>query len=138
MTQLKMRDYPHLPLLPVDKCLRIFQLAGIPVAHLPALLGRSRMTVYLWRQGNRVPVNSALQDVSMMAYKAARALNAHLLPLPAAAALINYQRALSDTHKIPLHDLTAQELLGPLMTPRTKAKAKAPRAKAGAVAHGTP
>ena len=137
MIQLKMRDYPHLPLLPVDKCLRIFARGCMRITHLHEILGRSRMTLYYWRTAKRVPANSAMQDISMLAYKTARALNSGLLPLSAASSVADFREALSDSKAKPLHELTAREMLLPLMSPAAKVRVKAAaRAKVGVTAHG--
>jgi hypothetical protein len=77
-----LRDYPHLPVIPLGQCLHIFDQAQINFNQLSKLTGYSRMSLYNWRRGTRVPLTHALDRVSTLAHKVALLVASGVLPLP--------------------------------------------------------
>lgn len=92
-----MRALPHLPLLTMAQCVRVFQQAPIPRRILPGLTGYTRMQVLRWFNGQYVrPHSVTLEVVSALAYRAARAHHANRLPASDCRDLQPWLHALND------------------------------------------
>jgi DNA-binding XRE family transcriptional regulator len=69
-----------LPIIPLDKCLAVFERAKIGQGQAAALIGVSRMSLYLWRKG-RKPHSFVHERVSTLAHAVVQAIKAQRLPL---------------------------------------------------------
>lgn len=92
-----LRTHPHLPLLDMEHCVRVFRQAPIPKQMLPGITGYTRMQVHRWFAGSFVrPHSITLEVVSALAYKAARAHHQKRLPAPDCRDLQPWLDALND------------------------------------------
>jgi hypothetical protein len=106
-----LREYPLLPLLTRDQCVRVFKLANFGPSLVACSTGFSRVTASRWFNGNAAPSKKpALQIVNTLAYKVLRALRHNHYP-------VQRRRdadlsALDDSeYSKPLAEYTPQELL---------------------------
>lgn len=115
MSNQNLRDYPHLPLLTIEQCLAVFELAKISFnmlstsADSPGLLPFSRQSLYLWRKG-RNPHPLAIDQVSTLAYRALACLRDKTLPRGKRPRIDVVKSALD---AINLSARTAEQLLPP-------------------------
>jgi hypothetical protein len=100
-----LRDHPHLSILPMSACFDLFEQARINFNQLEKLTGYSRMSLYLWRRGDRQPRFDARERVSKLAHKAKAGLGQGVLPLPPRCSV---ERVLATFDRIELPEATEQ------------------------------
>jgi len=114
MTVPMLREYPQLPILPMEHALKVLKLGNVGPTTAASLMGMSRVAVNRWYlAGAKNPNRSSQDAVSTLAYKVLRALKHKHFPLPkskrpSASSL----DALCDRlYEKPLTAATPQELL---------------------------
>ncbi len=109
-----MRDYPHLPVLSLPKCVQVFKALKVPPTALVSLSGFSRMQVYRWLNGRYTkPHPNTLQLVSLLAYRLLRAAKHNAVPKADKTAQIKLWRLAVNDDNYPdqLKDMSPTDLL---------------------------
>ncbi len=114
MTQPMLREYPQLPILPMEHAIKVLKLGNVGPTIAASLMGMSRVAVNRWYlTGAKNPNRSSQDAISTLAYKVLRALKHKHLPLPKSRyADASSIEALHDRlYEKPLSATAPQELL---------------------------
>jgi len=113
MTTQMTREYPQLPILPMEMSLKVLRLAKLGPTTIAQLTGFSRVSASLWLAGKaNNPNSTSIEAVSTLAYKALRALKYRHLPAQSPHLMPQIVGALRDQmYPIPLSDTPPEELL---------------------------
>lgn len=109
-----LKDYPNLPMLPPKRALRVLTTAGITVTVQAALLSVARISLYRWHENPDMMRVATHEQVSVLAYRALRALRHRALPAGARADTDTIRRILFDDGSYEgrtLSDYAPEELL---------------------------
>ncbi len=114
MTTTMMREYPQLPVLPMNLSLRAIKAAKIGPTTMAALTGLSRVAVNRWLLGDiKNPNKTSIEAVSTLAYKVLRALKHKHLPLQKSRRITatDWDILRDSIYETPLVDTPPQDLL---------------------------
>lgn len=106
----KLLEYPNLPMLPMEKCFAVFKAANIPAGKMDKLSGFTRMALYKWQHNKAEALPHSQDRISVLAYKALRAMKDGKAPFQPSAPLEHIKLCLEEG-KTPLRDCTPEQLL---------------------------
>jgi len=109
-----LREYPQLPILPMEHALKVLKLGNVGPTVAASLMGMSRVAVNRWYlAGAKNPNRSSQDAVSTLAYKVLRALKHKHFPLQKdkRATAASLEALYDRCYEKPLSATAPQELL---------------------------